>query len=158
VNRASSPSPAYPPNTDVAGIEREVAILFIDIRGFTTLSERKLPFDVVPAARRLDLAAGRLEEPVEDEHHVEGQLALGERRDDGLLALFTHPDGIAPACRSAFAAAGAVDRAVTDLNRDEATICTSAALARDSSRLARFTAGPITERPRLAPAWPPPCR
>ncbi|MEG9456859.1 adenylate/guanylate cyclase domain-containing protein, partial [Methylobacterium ajmalii] len=96
-------------NTDVAGIEREVAILFIDIRGFTTLSERKLPFDVVFILNRFFEAAGR-------EIEAAGGW-IGGYAGDGLLALFTHPDGIAPACRSAFAAAGAVDRAVTDLNR-----------------------------------------
>lgn len=96
-------------NTDVAGIEREVAILFIDIRGFTTLSERKLPFDVVFILNRFFEAAGR-------EIEAAGGW-IGGYAGDGLLALFTHPDGIAPACRSAFTAAGAVDRAVTDLNR-----------------------------------------
>ncbi|MEO1103402.1 MAG: adenylate/guanylate cyclase domain-containing protein [Pseudomonadota bacterium] len=29
------------------GVEQEVAILFVDMRGFTTLSEQRLPFDVV---------------------------------------------------------------------------------------------------------------
>ena len=29
------------------GTESEIAILFVDLRNFTDLSERKLPFDVV---------------------------------------------------------------------------------------------------------------
>lgn len=96
-------------NTDVAGIEREVAILFIDIRGFTPLSERKLPFDVVFILNHFFEAAGR-------EIEAAGGW-IGGYAGDGLLALFTHPDGIGPACRAAFTAAGTVDRAVTDLNR-----------------------------------------
>ncbi|TNC15183.1 adenylate/guanylate cyclase domain-containing protein [Methylobacterium terricola] len=96
-------------NTDVAGIEREVAILFIDIRGFTPLSERKLPFDVVFILNRFFEAAGR-------EIEAAGGW-IGGYAGDGLLALFTHPDGIGPACRAAFAAAGRVDAAVTELNR-----------------------------------------
>ncbi|MFH6785965.1 MULTISPECIES: adenylate/guanylate cyclase domain-containing protein [Methylobacterium] len=96
-------------NTDVAGIEREVAILFIDIRGFTPLSERKLPFDVVFILNRFFEAAGR-------EIEAAGGW-IGGYAGDGLLALFTHPDGIGPACRSAFLAAAEVDRAVAELNR-----------------------------------------
>ncbi|WP_053220737.1 adenylate/guanylate cyclase domain-containing protein [Methylobacterium indicum] len=105
-------------NTDVAGIEREVAILFIDIRGFTTLSERKLPFDVVFILNRFFEAVGR-------EIEAAGGW-IGGYAGDGLLALFTHADGIGPACRSAFTAAGEVDRAVTDLNRQLAAELPSA--------------------------------
>jgi adenylate cyclase len=96
-------------STDVAGTEREVAILFIDIRGFTPLSERKLPFDVVFILNRFFEAAGR-------EIEAAGGW-IGGYAGDGLLALFTHPDGIGAACRSAFTAAGRVDVAVAELNR-----------------------------------------
>ncbi|AWB20960.1 adenylate/guanylate cyclase domain-containing protein [Methylobacterium currus] len=96
-------------STDVAGIEREVAILFVDIRGFTPLSERKLPFDVVFILNHFFEAAGR-------EIEAAGGW-IGGYAGDGLLALFTHPDGIGPACRAAFAAAGRIDGAVAELNR-----------------------------------------
>ncbi|WP_048447538.1 adenylate/guanylate cyclase domain-containing protein [Methylobacterium variabile] len=96
-------------STDVAGTEREVAILFIDIRGFTPLSERKLPFDVVFILNRFFEAVGR-------EIEAAGGW-IGGYAGDGLLALFTHPDGIGAACRSAFTAAGRVDVAVAELNR-----------------------------------------
>ncbi|AWN51955.1 adenylate/guanylate cyclase domain-containing protein [Methylobacterium sp. 17Sr1-1] len=96
-------------NTDVAGIEREVAILFIDIRGFTPLSERKLPFDVVFILNHFFEAAGR-------EIEAAGGW-IGGYAGDGLLALFTHPDGTGPACRAAFTAAGRIDGAVAELNR-----------------------------------------
>ncbi|MET7246083.1 adenylate/guanylate cyclase domain-containing protein [Methylobacterium sp. EM32] len=96
-------------NTDVAGIEREVAILFVDIRGFTPLSERKLPFDVVFILNHFFEAAGR-------EIEAAGGW-IGGYAGDGLLALFTHPDGTGPACRAAFTAAGRIDAAVAELNR-----------------------------------------
>jgi adenylate cyclase len=96
-------------STDVAGIEREVAILFVDIRGFTPLSERKLPFDVVFILNHFFEAAGR-------EVEAAGGW-IGGYAGDGLLALFTHPDGIGPACRAAFTAAGRIDAAVAELNR-----------------------------------------
>ncbi|MGX7703533.1 adenylate/guanylate cyclase domain-containing protein [Methylobacterium sp. Gmos1] len=96
-------------STDIAGIEREVAILFVDIRGFTPLSERKLPFDVVFILNHFFEAAGR-------EIEAAGGW-IGGYAGDGLLALFTHPDGIGPACRAAFTAAGRIDDAVAELNR-----------------------------------------
>jgi class 3 adenylate cyclase len=34
-------------STLVQGSEREIAIMFVDIRGFTALSEGRLPYDVV---------------------------------------------------------------------------------------------------------------
>ncbi|MFE1600767.1 adenylate/guanylate cyclase domain-containing protein [Methylobacterium sp. ID0610] len=94
---------------DLAGVEREVAILFVDVRGFTLLSERKFAFDVVYILNRFFEAAG---EPV----RAHGGW-IGGYAGDGLLALFTHPDGIDAACRAAFAAARDIDRAVQGLNR-----------------------------------------
>ncbi|GJE01989.1 adenylate/guanylate cyclase domain-containing protein [Methylobacterium isbiliense] len=94
---------------DLAGIEREVAILFVDVRGFTSLSERKFAFDVVYILNRFFEAAGR---PV-----IAHGGWIGGYAGDGLLALFTHPDGIDAACRAAYAAAADIDRAVDGLNR-----------------------------------------
>ncbi|WP_244424641.1 adenylate/guanylate cyclase domain-containing protein [Methylobacterium nodulans] len=94
---------------DLAGVEREVAILFVDVRGFTPLAERKFAFDVVYILNRFFEAAG---EPV-----VKHGGWIGGYAGDGLLALFTHPDGIDAACRAAFAAAADIDRAVQALNR-----------------------------------------
>src|SRR5208283_2937786 len=62
------------------GSEREVAILFADIRGFTALSEGRLPFDVVFILNRYFAAMGRAVE------------TAGGRVDkfigDGVMALF----------------------------------------------------------------------
>ena len=48
------------------GSEREIAILFADIRGFTALSEGRLPYDVVFVLNRYFAAMGRAVEAVED--------------------------------------------------------------------------------------------
>ena len=62
------------------GSEREIAILFVDIRGFTALSEGRLPYDVVFVLNRYFAAIGRAVE------------AAGGRVDkfigDGVMALF----------------------------------------------------------------------
>ncbi|ACA16753.1 adenylate/guanylate cyclase [Methylobacterium sp. 4-46] len=93
---------------DLAGVEREVAILFVDVRGFTPLAERKFAFDVVYILNRFFEAAGQ---PV-----VARGGWIGGYAGDGLLALFTHPEGIDAACRAAFAAAAEIDGAVERLN------------------------------------------
>ena len=43
----------------VQGSEREIAILFADIRGFTALAEGRLPYDVVFILNRYFSAMGR---------------------------------------------------------------------------------------------------
>lgn len=122
--------PGLPPRTllrfrtpQMLGEERVVAILFADIRGFTRLSEHRLPFDVVELLNRYFRAMG---EAVE---------AAGGRVDkfigDGVMALF----GAAPrpaeemadevadaraACRAALDAAGRMSQALAALNRSVA--------------------------------------
>ena len=95
-------------NPDFAGVERDTAILFIDIRGFTSMTEKKLAFDVVFVLNQFFDAIG---------HPIE---AFGGRianyAGDGVMALFVHPDGMDAACRGSVLAAAAVNRAVAALN------------------------------------------
>ncbi|MGY2052867.1 adenylate/guanylate cyclase domain-containing protein [Methylobacterium sp. JK268] len=107
--RGSDADTALLGDPDLAGVERDVAILFVDVRGFTPLAERKFAFDVVYILNRFFEAAGG---PVA----AEGGW-IGGYAGDGLLALFTHPEGIDAACRAAFRAAAQIDRAVQVLNR-----------------------------------------
>ena len=92
------------------GIDADAAVLFIDIRGFTALSERKLAYDVVHILNRFFAAANGA---------VQG---AGGRIDkfigDGLMALFSDPRGIGFACRAAVTAATAVRRELDTVNRD----------------------------------------
>ncbi|HTQ34510.1 MAG TPA: adenylate/guanylate cyclase domain-containing protein [Stellaceae bacterium] len=94
---------------DVAqGSEREIAIMFADIRGFTALSEGRLPYDVVFILNRYFAAMGRA---------VEG---AGGRVDkfvgDGIMALFGVEDDLAAGCRAALAAARLMSERLVELN------------------------------------------
>jgi adenylate cyclase len=96
--------PAY-----LHGMEKEIAILFADIRSFTELSEQKLPYDVVFLLNRYFAEMG---------HAVE---RAGGRVDkfigDGVMALFGLDSGAERGCREALAAAKAMAGRLVDLNR-----------------------------------------
>ncbi len=93
----------------LSGDEREIAILFADLRGFTTLSDAKLPYDVVFLLNRYFAAMGKA---VED---------AGGRIDkfigDGVMALFGVESGAAEGCRRALAAARGMSVQLDELNR-----------------------------------------
>jgi adenylate cyclase len=90
------------------GSERELAIMFTDIRGFTALSEGRLPYDVVFILNRYFAAVGRSVESV------------GGRVDkflgDGVMALFGIENGAEEGCRGALAAARLISERMEDLN------------------------------------------
>jgi adenylate cyclase len=100
---------------DVAqGREREIAIMFTDIRGFTALSEGRLPYDVVFILNRYFAAVGRSVE------------SAGGRIDkflgDGVMALFGIDDGAQGGSRGALTAARMISERMDELNaslRDE---------------------------------------
>jgi adenylate cyclase len=92
----------------VQGSEREIAILFADIRGFTALSEGRLPYDVVFILNRYFATVGRAVE------------TAGGRIDkfigDGAMALFGIESGAAMGCREALAAARLMSERLSELN------------------------------------------
>lgn len=92
----------------VQGSEREIAILFADIRGFTALSEGRLPYDVVFILNRYFAAMGRAIE------------SAGGRVDkfigDGIMALFGVTGDPASGCRDALAAARLMSQRLIELN------------------------------------------
>jgi adenylate cyclase len=92
----------------VQGSEREIAILFADIRGFTALSEGRLPYDVVFVLNRYFAAMGRAVE------------AAGGRVDkfigDGVMALFGIETGAHAGCREALTAARLMSDRLGELN------------------------------------------
>jgi adenylate cyclase len=96
--------PAY-----LHGAEREIAILFGDLRAFTQLSEQKLPYDLVFLLNRYFAEMG---------HAVE---AAGGRIDkfigDGVMALFGLDRGVEAGCREALAAARDMAERMESLNR-----------------------------------------
>jgi adenylate cyclase len=91
------------------GAEREIVILFGDLRSFTQLSEKKLPYDLVFLLNRYFAETG---------HAVE---AAGGRIDkfigDGVMALFGLDSGIEAGCREALTAARDMSERMETLNR-----------------------------------------
>jgi adenylate cyclase len=104
----SGPVEAYRRQPQAHGGERYVAILFADIRGFTSISEGKLPYDVVFLLNRYFRATG---------HAIE---SAGGRLDkfigDGVMAIFGLTVEPERACRQALDAARRMALALDDLN------------------------------------------
>ncbi len=100
---------------DVAqGREREIAIMFTDIRGFTALSEGRLPYDVVFILNRYFAAVGRSVE------NAGGR--IDKFLGDGVMALFGIENGAEGGSRGALAAARMISERMDELNtslRDE---------------------------------------
>lgn len=92
------------------GREREIAVLFADLRGFTRLAERRLPYDVVFLLNRFAAVAGAAVE------------RAGGRVDkimgDGIMALFGLEEEPAAAARRALEAARGMSAGLAALNRE----------------------------------------
>jgi adenylate cyclase len=105
--RFIAPTPAS--GFEAAGVDREAAVLFVDIRGFTRLSQAKLAYDIVHILNSFFAAVGQAIE------------AAGGRVDkyigDGLMAVFEHPTGLSGASRAAVEAVIAVDAELGSVNR-----------------------------------------
>ena len=92
------------------GVEQPVAVLFVDLRGFTSLSERRLTYDVVFILNRyLDAMARAVRA---ERGYVDKFIG------DGVMAIFGMTDGAAAGCRSALAAAVRMQEAMAELNRE----------------------------------------
>ena len=94
---------------ELAGQERDIAILFADLRSFTRFSEQKLPYDVVFVLNRYFANMGAAVE------------AAGGHLDkfigDGVMALFGTKTDIAAGARDALTAARNMSLKLRDLNR-----------------------------------------
>ena len=105
---AAGPVEAYRRQPQAHGGEHYVAILFADIRGFTSISEGRLPYDVVFLLNRYFRATGQAVE------------AAGGRLDkfigDGVMAIFGLGQQPRDACRQALDAARRMGEALADLN------------------------------------------
>lgn len=104
----AQPSDAYRGEPVAVGEERVIAVMFVDLRGFTALSEKRLPYDLVFILNRYFALVG---EAVQD---------AGGRIDkfigDGVMALFGLQGTPREAARDALRAALAIGRAVQRLN------------------------------------------
>jgi adenylate cyclase len=92
-----------------SGHEREIAVLFADLRGFTAIAEKKLPYDVVFILNRYFEAVGSAVA-------VAGGLA-NQYTGDGVMALFGIETTPEVACRQALGAAAAMIARVEELGR-----------------------------------------
>jgi adenylate cyclase len=91
------------------GRELTIAVLFADLRGFTRLAERKLPYDVVFILNRYFEAVGGA---IGDAGGIVNQFT-----GDGVMALFGVDGGPEEGCRQAIRAAAAMVARVQELSR-----------------------------------------
>lgn len=99
---------AQKPHPEKLGVDKEIAILFSDLRGFTAMTEHKLPYDVVHVLNQYYQFMGQAIE------------ANGGKVDkfigDGIMALFGLDDGLKTGCAQALAAAKAMSQQLVRLN------------------------------------------
>jgi len=93
----------------LAGDEREIAILFADLRAFTKFSEGRLPYDVVFILNQYFHVMGKAIE--ESGGRVDKYIG------DGIMALFGIESGPEQGCREALAGAQAMGQALDTLNK-----------------------------------------
>lgn len=94
----------------LSGQERELCVLFADLRGFTRLAENRLPYDVVFLLNRYFDAVGAA---IESAGGVANQYV-----GDGVMALFGLNGGPRAGARNALAAALAMQRAMATLSAE----------------------------------------
>lgn len=90
------------------GVDQQIAILFADLRNFTSLTEERLPYDTVFMLNQYFQAMGQAIEA----HGGYLDKFLG----DGVMALFGLESEIGPACRQALTAVQAMSRQLDLLN------------------------------------------
>ncbi len=105
----ATPGDAHPRAAHLQGEEREIAILFADLRSFTQFSEKKLPYDVVFVLNRYFATMGEAVETAGG--HLDKFIG------DGVMALFGTEGDAATACRQSLVAAKAMGGALAELNR-----------------------------------------
>ncbi|HEY0275147.1 MAG TPA: adenylate/guanylate cyclase domain-containing protein [Paenirhodobacter sp.] len=90
--------------------ERTVAVLFCDLRGFTSFSESRLPYDVVFVLNRYFAIVG--------DAVVESGGRIDKFIGDGAMALFGIDQNPADACRAALSAARGIVAGIDRLNAE----------------------------------------
>ncbi len=111
-------TPLLPPDSSIKssknlpsyydGAEQEIAILFADIRAFTSLAEKKLPYDVVFILNQYFKTMGKAVE------NSGGK--IDKFIGDGVMALFGIQKSPKEACLSALKAARSMSEGIEDLN------------------------------------------
>jgi adenylate cyclase len=104
----TGPQAATVQEADAAGVEKLLAVMFLDLRSFTQLSQSRLPYDVVFILNEFFAAAGSA-------IHAQGGW-IDKYLGDGLLAVFGQTHGVEVGCRQALRAARAIDLALDHVN------------------------------------------
>lgn len=95
------------------GVEQAVAVMFVDIRGFTTFSEQHLSYDIVYVLNRYFAVMTQA---------IEGADGYIDKFiGDGIMAIFGMTSGKEGGCRQALDAAIQMDKALAGLNAELAS-------------------------------------
>jgi adenylate cyclase len=105
---STGPQAAELQEVDSAGVEKSLAVMFLDLRDFTQLSQSRLAYDVVFILNEFFAAAGSA-------IHSHGGW-IDKFLGDGLLAIFGQHHGVEVGCRQALRAARAIDLALDHVN------------------------------------------
>ena len=94
----------------LCGREEEIVVMFVDLRGFTAISEKLLPYDTVYLLNQYFKIAG------------EAIIQSGGRIDkfigDGIMALFTDGGGVEENAQNALLAAGKLAEGLSELSSE----------------------------------------
>jgi adenylate cyclase len=105
---AAQPSDGFAQPSYLAGQERNIAVLFADLRSFTGIAEHKLPYDLVFVLNRYFDSVGVA---------IAGAGGIVDKFiGDGVMALFGIEIGAEQGCRQALAAAGQMVKNVEALS------------------------------------------
>lgn len=95
---------------ETAGVERTMAVMFFDIRGFTSFSDERLPYDTVFLLNRLFAEIG--------EAIQQSGGWIDKYLGDGLMAIFGRNATPAQGCRQGLDAIGRIDAALARVNAE----------------------------------------
>jgi len=98
---------------NLSGIEKETVIMFCDLRGFTRLSDRKMPFDVVFILNKyFKLVTDAVEE---------NKGRIDKFIGDGVMAIFDKDTTISNNCKNALKGAAMITTYLNELNDELST-------------------------------------
>ena len=94
----------------LCGREEEIVVMFVDLRGFTAISEKLLPYDTVYLLNQYFKIAG--------EAIVQSGGRIDKFIGDGIMALFTNGVGVEENSKNALLAAGKLAEGLKELSSD----------------------------------------
>ena len=94
----------------LCGREEEIVVMFVDLRGFTAISEKLLPYDTVYLLNQYFKIAG--------EAIVQSGGRIDKFIGDGIMALFTDGSGVEENSKNALLAAGKLAEGIKELSTE----------------------------------------